>query len=292
MIRRPRPMSTYSHKEFLMAMSRRKRARLFRGIQYAILVGVIVLIAFTANWSLIGDAFFRFDVVGKMFPDVITVALLNTVIYTALGFSFGLALAIPLALMRLSSVAPYRWIAGAYIEFFRGLPALLVILAVGYGVPIAFPGTILDKYLALMIALGIVGSAYMAETLRAGIQAVPAGQVEAARSLGMSPLKTTVSVVIPQAFKIILPPLTNELILLTKDSSLALFLGASIAEYELTQFGRVALNQFQSLTPVLVAGFCYLIITIPLSYLSRYLERRTGGKKISTPESTGLGVSA
>lgn len=251
---------------------------------------LVVVFAFTANWGLIQQAFFRLEVVREMFPEVITVALLNTVIYTALGFGFGLALAIPLALMRLSSVGPYRWISGAYIEFFRGLPALLVILAVGYGIPIAFPGTILDKYLALMVALGIVGSAYMAETLRAGIQAVPPGQVEAARSLGMSPLKTTVFVVIPQAFKIILPPLTNELILLTKDSSLALFLGASIAEYELTQFGRVALSQFQSLTPVLVAGFCYLIITIPLGYLSRYLERRTGGKKISSPESTGLDV--
>lgn len=273
-----------------MALSRRKRARLIRGIQYAILVALAVVFAFTANWTQIQQAFFRPEVVREMFPEVISVALVNTVIYTALGFGFGLALAVPLALMRLSSVGPYRWISGAYIEFFRGLPALLVILAVGNGVPIAFPGAILNKYLALMVALGIVGSAYMAETLRAGIQAVPPGQVEAARSLGMSPMKTTVSVVIPQAFKIILPPLTNELILLTKDSSLALFLGASVDEYELTQFGRVALNQYQSLTPVLVAGVCYLIITIPLSYLSRYLERRTGGRKISSPESTGLDV--
>lgn len=273
-----------------MAMSPRKRARLIRGIQYAILVALIAVLAFTADWATIQQNFFQLEVVRDMFPEVITVALVNTVIYTALGFGFGLALAIPLALMRLSSVAPYRWISSAYIEFFRGLPALLIILAVGNGVPLAF-GLILEKYVALMIALGIVGSAYMAETLRAGIQAVPTGQVEAARSLGMSPLKTIVSVVIPQAFKIILPPLTNELILLTKDSSLALFLGASVAEYELTQFGRVALNQFQSLTPVLVAGFCYLIITIPLSYLSRYLERRTGGKKISSPESTGLSVT-
>lgn len=275
-----------------MALSRRKRARLIRGIQYGLLVVLVAVFSLTADWSRIQQAFFRPEVVREMFPDVITVALVNTVIFTALGFGFGLALAIPLALMRLSSVGPYRWFSGAYIEFFRGLPALLVILAVGNGIPIAFPGVILDKYLALMVALGIVGSAYMAETLRAGIQAVPPGQIEAARSLGMSPAKTTVWVVIPQAFKIILPPLTNELILLTKDSSLALFLGATVAEYELTQFGRVALNQYRSLTPVLVAGLCYLMITIPLSYLSRYLERRTGGRKISSPEAPGLEVSA
>ncbi|MCT2586419.1 amino acid ABC transporter permease [Actinophytocola gossypii] len=268
-----------------MAMSKRKRAKVIRWVQYGILIAVILVVAFTANWDKIRTTFFDLEVAASLFPEVITVGLVNTLIYTGLGFAFGLGLALVLALMRLSTVRPYRWLAGIYIEFFRGLPALLVILAVGTGIPLAF-NTFLDKYVALMIALGIVASAYMAETLRAGIQAVPKGQVEAARSLGMSPARTMVTIVIPQAFKIILPPLTNELILLTKDSSLALFLGASITEYELTQFGRVALNDSRSLTPVLVAGLCYLAITIPLSYLSRYLERRTGGKKIGTPEST------
>jgi polar amino acid transport system permease protein len=275
-----------------MALSKRRRAQVVRSVQYAILVAVVLVIAFTANWGRVQKAFFDLETAGSMFPDVITVALVNTVIYTALGFSFGLVLGMILALMRLSQVRVYRWLAGAYIEFFRGLPALLVILAVGSGIPIAFPGVILNKYVALMIALGMVAAAYMAETLRAGIQAVPIGQVEAARSLGMSPTRTMTWVIIPQAFKVILPPLTNELILLTKDSSLALFLGSTVAEYELTQFGRVALNQSRSITPVLIAGLCYLIITIPLSYLSRYLERRTGGRKIATPESTGLEVSA
>ena len=272
-----------------MAMSKRKRARVTRWVQYGILVAVILVVAFSANWTKIRTTFFDLEVARDMFPEVITVGLVNTVIFTALGFGFGLGLALVLALMRLSTVRVYRWISGIYIEFFRGLPALLVILAVGTGVPLAF-GTFLDKYVALMIALGIVASAYMAETLRAGIQAVPRGQVEAARSLGMSPGRAMVTIVIPQAFKIILPPLTNELILLTKDSSLALFLGASVSEYELTQFGRVALNESRSLTPVLVTGVCYLIITIPLSYLSRYLERRTGGGKIGTPESTEVKV--
>ena len=92
------------------------------------------------------------------------------------------------------------------------------------------------------LALGLVGGAYMAETIRAGIQAVPKGQTEAARSLGMSQTWAMVSIVIPQAFRIILPPLTNELILLTKDSSLVYLLGLSAASAELTKFGRDALN--------------------------------------------------
>jgi polar amino acid transport system permease protein len=177
--------------------------------------------------------------------------------------------------MRLSSIAVYRVVAGAYIEFFRGLPALLVVITIGFGVPLAF-GTILDRTVSITIALGIVGSAYIAETIRAGIQAVPAGQVEAARSLGMSPARTMVFIVIPQAFRVVLPPLTNELILLTKDSSLAFLLGTTLAQQELAQFGRAALNEVRSLTPLLVVGLCYLIITIPLSYLARRLERRFG----------------
>lgn len=257
-------------------LSKRQRTRLIRGVQYAILVLIVVVFALTANWSRIRTAFFDLEVARGMFPEVITVALKNTVVYTALGFAFGLALALVLALMRLSSVGVYRWVARTYIEFFRGLPALLVFLAVGSGVPLAFPGTILNRYVAIMLALGIVAAAYMAEVIRAGIQAVPRGQVEAARSLGMSPAKTMIWIVIPQAFKIILPPLTNDLVLLTKDSSLALFLGSSILQQELTQFGRQTLNQSRSLTPMLVVGLCYLIITIPLSILSNRLERQYG----------------
>ena len=90
----------------------------------------------------------------------------------------------------------------------------------------------------MALALGLVGAAYMAETIRAGIQAVPKGQMEAARSLGMSHARAMISMVIPQAFRIILPPLTNELVLLFKDSSLRLVLGVTLDERELTKFGR------------------------------------------------------
>ena len=269
-----------------MAMSKRKRAQVFRWIQYGILVVIVLLVAILADWGRLAATFFSVDDAAAMFPEVITVGLKNTVVYTASGFALGLALGLVLALMRLSSVAPYRWISGLYIELFRGLPALLVLLSIGYGIPLAFPGTFLDKYTAVMLGLGIVSSAYIAETRRAGIQAVPKGQVEAARSLGMSTTRTTFTIVIPQAFKIILPPLTNELIMLTKDSSLAYVLGASLLELELTQMARQEMNSAQSLTPFVVAGLGYLVLTIPLSYLSRYLERRTGGVKISTPEST------
>src|SRR5690606_8367234 len=96
-----------------MAMSPRKRARLIRAIQYAVLVAAIALLVVLADWDKIQQAFCQGDVARAMCPGVIAVALVNTLIYTGLGFVFGLALAVRLALMRLSSVGPYRWIAGA-----------------------------------------------------------------------------------------------------------------------------------------------------------------------------------
>lgn len=259
-----------------MALTRRQRRAAFRGAQYALLLVIVLALAFTANWSQVKRAFFDWDAARQQFPDIVTVALKNTVVYTALGFSLGLALGLVLALMRLSSVGPYRWFARAYIEFFRGLPALLIFIAVGTGIPLAFPGTFLPRNGAIMVALGIVSAAYMAETIRAGIQAVPRGQVEAARSLGMTPGRTLASVVIPQAFRIVLPPLANELIMLTKDSSLAFLLGSTPDQQELAQFSRQALLQAKGLTPIVVAGLCYLVVTIPLSLLQQRLERRYG----------------
>ena len=258
-----------------MAMSPRKRAQISRGVQYAILAVALILVVVLADWTTIRSQFLAPDILPKLFPEIITVALKNTVLYTLGAFSFGLVLGLILALMRLSSVAPYRWIATAVIEFFRGVPALMVFIAFQYGIPIAFgfllPGGIFGT---VTIALGLVGAAYMAETIRAGIQAVPKGQMEAARSLGMSEGRAMISIVIPQAFRIILPPLTNELILLTKDSSLVYVLGLAAADYELTAFGRDGLSAYVNLTPLFAAAMAYLLITIPLSIVVRRMEAR------------------
>ena len=254
-------------------MKRRQRARAMRAAQYLALLLAVGALVVLADWQRIGDAFFDVDVIGELFPEIITVALKNTVLYTLCAFAFGLVLGLVIALMRLSPVAAYRAMATVYIEFFRGVPALLVLIGFGYGIPIALntevPGGVLGT---ITIALGLVAAAYMAETFRAGIQAVPKGQMEAARSLGMSHTRAMVSIVIPQAFRIILPPLTNELILLTKDSSLVYLLGVTLPTRELAKFGRDSLNQYVSMTPILIAGLAYLIITVPLGIVVRRLE--------------------
>ncbi|WP_433824541.1 amino acid ABC transporter permease [Actinoplanes sp. CA-015351] len=264
-----------------MTLSPRRRRRVVRVAGYVIFVLLILLVVSAADWGTLSEAFFRRDIAESMFPEAITVALRNTIAYTLLAFVFGLTLGLILALLRLSSVAPYRWFATAYIELFRGLPALLVLFMVGYGVPLAFPDREIPGgvYGSVAVGLGLTAAAYMAETIRAGIQAVPKGQLEAARTLGMSHTRAMVSIVLPQAFRIVIPPLTNEIILLTKDTSLVYVLGVTPTTIELTKFAGDTLNTRVNPTPLVVAGLLYLVITLPLSQLVRGLERRAARER-------------
>ena len=249
--------------------SPRQKQKLFRYAQYALLAVIALAAILLADWKTLSQQVFNLDVAAQQFPDVITVALKNTLLYTTLGFIVGLSGGLLLALMRISSIAPYRWIATLYVELFRGIPALLVFFAFGYGIPLAFKIRFVDNLIPVTLSLGMVSAAYISEVLRAGLQAIPKGQMEAARSLGMSHTRAMISIIIPQAFRVVLPPLTNEVILLTKDSSLVYLLGVTVSQYELAKFGREGLTAANAgLTPLVVAGLCYLIITVPLGQLS------------------------
>jgi polar amino acid transport system permease protein len=253
-------------------LGRRQRERLFRGGMYLVFVAALITLLWIADWPVIRRNFFNPEIAARMFPDVLLVAARNTILYTFLAFTFGLVFGLVLALMRLSTIKPYRWLATVYIEIFRGLPALLTIILVGFGIPIAF-GTRWHVLVNITLGLGIVAAAYMAETIRAGIEAVPKGQMEAARSLGMSKSRAMFSVIIPQGFRIIIPPLTNELVLLIKDTSLLFVLGTTPATKELLKFGRDLLSTTANATPLIVVGAVYLLITVPMTQLVAVLER-------------------
>jgi polar amino acid transport system permease protein len=260
-----------------MALKRTTKSRLYRYSVYAVLIAVLVWAVVSTDWEKIGKLFFNPEVAAKMFPGIITTALVNTLWFTAVAFFGGLVLGIVLALLKLSSIGPFRWIATIWIELFRGLPAILTIFAVTFILPIALgiSGRDLGGPVVLgLIGLVLVASAYMAETIRAGIQAVPKGQTEAARSLGMSPMKTTFWIIIPQGFRIIIPPLTNEFVLLLKDTSLLFVAGTFIWSKELTTFARDASTQNTNATPLIMAALLYLIVTIPLTRYTAWLERR------------------
>ncbi len=257
--------------------AKRQRARLGRLAAYALGLAAVVGFGLFADWERIGDKYFDWERAKAMFPDLVTIAAKNTLIITALSFAGAVALGLLAALMRLSSIRAYRWAAAVFIEIFRGLPALLTITLVGFLTPIAL-GFQWPQWFGVnnggVVALSLVGGAYLAETVRAGIQAVPKGQIEAARSLGMSHGQTLRRVVIPQAFRIVIPPLTNEFVLLLKDTSLLSILGVAIDQKEITKFSRDAAQKGFNGTPLVVGGLMYLVITIPLTRLVARLERR------------------
>ncbi|HEY9410506.1 MAG TPA: amino acid ABC transporter permease [Jiangellaceae bacterium] len=256
-------------------MRKSTKRRLSRGALYAVFVAAVVVVVLGADWERLREQFFQLDIAKEQLPEIITIATRNTILFTLIAFVGGVVVGLLMALMKMSDVTPYRWFATGYIELFRGLPALLTIFAMAYVLPIGFGVRL--PYGAVgagLVGLILVAGAYMAETIRAGIQGVPKGQTEAARSLGMSPTRTTFSVILPQAFRIIIPPLTNEFVLLIKDTSLLFIAGSTLQTKELTTFTRDGLSTYANGTPLLMAALLYLLITVPLTRLVAVLERR------------------
>jgi len=156
-----------------------------------------------------------------------------------------------------------------YVEVIRGTPLLAQLFLVYFGLPSL--GINLPPFTAAVIAMGINSGAYVTEIFRGGIQSIERGQMEAARSLGLSYLQAMRYIILPQAFKRILPPLGNEFIAMLKDSSLA----STIAIAELMRVGReITSRTFRSFEVLAVVALLYLAITLPLSLVVRYTERR------------------
>jgi polar amino acid transport system permease protein len=252
-------------------VTKRRRQQLVRGALYVLLLGGLALAVDAADWERLLFYFGDLEVARGMFPEAITIAMRNTILYTASAFVFGFALGLVLALMKISTIPPYRWLATIYIEIFRGLPALLTIYAVAFIVPLAF-GIRWNDLQKITVGLGLVAAAYLAETLRAGIEGVPKGQMEAARSLGMSHGWAMTSIIVPQGFRLVIPPLTNELVLLIKDTALVFVIGVTLTSKELTKFGTDIARTEP--TALWVTGLLYLALTVPLTQLVRVLERR------------------
>ena len=260
-------------------MSRQRRNLILQWLAFAVgLAAVALFLWLTIEWGELKRLFFNGEVFRDQFPTMITEGIRNTLIYTLIGFGGGLVLGLIAALMRRSSVPPARALALTYVDVMRSLPALLIIIIVGFGLPLAFgsnlPTWANSNFAAGGFALALVSGAYLAETIRAGLEAVPKGQTEAARSLGMKVSQTTFTIVLPQAFRIIIPPLTNEFILLLKDSSLISVLGIVVGQRELTTIGRQVSNSTGNYTPLIAAALCYICVTLPLTFLVRRLERR------------------
>lgn len=193
-----------------------------------------------------------------------------TIVLAFFAVLFGTLLGLGITLLRRSKFKPISFIATAYVEFVRGTPLLVQIYIIYIGLPqligIDFPDMTTG-----IIALALNSSAYVSEIIRAGIDAVDKGQMEAARSLGMSQGLAMFQVVIPQAFKNILPALGNEFISVIKESSMVSVIGVAELMYNA---GTVRGNTALGLEPVIVAAVIYFVITFTLTRVLGVIERR------------------
>lgn len=189
------------------------------------------------------------------------------------GLVVALAGGLVLALLVQSSNRPLRWLGIAYIELIRGTPALAQLFILYFG--LADYGLRLPPLAAAIIGLGMNGSAYLAEVFRAGILAVNRGQTEAALSLGMTPAVTLHYVVLPQAVRVMLPPMCNYAVQLLKDTSLV----SAVAAPEIMFRARnLVMETYDSMTIYLLVAAIYLTISIPLSHLANSLQQRLGAR--------------
>ena len=212
---------------------------------------------------------FNFDLIVRSLPLLLAGALV-TVQITALSVAFGLFIGMLMSLARLSNKWIFRAFATAYVDFVRGTPLLVQIFIIYFALPLIV-GQRVDPFIAAITACSINSGAYVAEIFRGGIQSIDKGQMEAGRSLGMTWAQTMRYIILPQAFKRIIPPLGNEFIAMLKDSSLVSVIGFE----ELTRSGQLIIARtYASFEIWTIVAFIYLVMTFTISRLVAYLERR------------------
>lgn len=201
--------------------------------------------------------------------DALLSGLGYTLLASVIALIASLIIGTAFALMEISLHKWVRVIGKAYVEFIRNIPLLVIAMAFYVIVPQFIMQ--MDGFTAGTIGLTIYTSAFIAETVRAGIQSVPNGQMEGARSNGLSYIQAMTHVVFPQAIKLVIPPLGNQFINLVKNSSVLAF----VAGFDLMYQGKLIANAtFNTFDTYLAVGVLYLVITMPMSYAMRYLEKR------------------
>ena len=212
---------------------------------------------------------FNFDLVVNSFP-LLLVGAGVTIKITALSVALGVVIGLFVGIARISRIKLLRVLAAIYVDFFRGTPLLVQIFLVYFALPV-ITGQRVDPFVAAIGSCGINSGAYVAEIFRAGIQSIDKGQMEAGRSFGMTWVQTMRYIIVPQAFKRVIPPLGNEFIALLKDSSLVSVIGFE----ELTRRGQLIIAKtYGSLEIWLSVAVIYLAMTLTISRFVAYLERR------------------
>ncbi|MBR1885573.1 MAG: amino acid ABC transporter permease [Schwartzia sp.] len=211
----------------------------------------------------------NFELMGQALPLLLTGAGV-TVQITALSVLLGIVIGLFVGIARISTYRVVHLTAAVYVDFLRGTPLLVQIFLVYFALPVV-TGQRIDPFFAAIAACSINSSAYVAEIFRAGIQSIDEGQMEAGRSLGMTWVQTMRYIIVPQAARRVIPPLGNEFIALLKDSSLVSVIGFE----ELTRRGQLIIARtYASLEIWLCVAIIYLVMTVSISRLVAWLERR------------------
>lgn len=204
------------------------------------------------------------------YGDILLEGFLNTLIASVVALFFSTIIGTFFGVFKVAQNRMLNTLAAIYIQLFLNLPLLVIVLFFYIAFPMYVTG--IDGFTAGIIGLTLYTSAFIAETVRAGIQSVPAGQMEAGLSTGFTYWESMRYIVLPQAIKIVIPPLGNQFINLVKNSSIL----AMVAGLDLMYYGDlIASETFNVFDTYILVAFLYLIITLPLTYLMQYLERRT-----------------
>jgi ectoine/hydroxyectoine ABC transporter permease protein EhuC len=215
------------------------------------------------------DYVFKWQVVTDNWVFLIQ-GVLQTLMVTGISLSLSIVLGLAIGLMRISKKRAVTKIAGVYVEVFRNTPALVQLIWVYYCLPV-LTGINLDPTTSCIVALSVNGAAYIAEIFRAGIQAVPSGQAEAARSVGMSYAMSMRKIILPQAFRHMIPPFVNEAVSLLKYSSLVSVLGVADLTYQAQTLSTTTFRPIEIFTFI---GVVYFFLCWAISSAAQVLERR------------------
>lgn len=215
----------------------------------------------------IGYYFFNFGLIAQYWPEIIQgfwVTLQMAVLTVVIGIALGLGLAV----LRLYNIRPLNWVIVFYVDFFRAIPQLVIIVLIYFALPYA--QIVLEPFAATVFALSLVLSAFAEEIFWASIASIPRGQWEAGRSTGLGFNRTLFHIVLPQAFRVSIPPLTNRAIGLTKGTTL----GSVIAVPELLNVTSSIQSNVANPTALTVGAILFIVLFLPFVRFTRWLERR------------------
>ena len=258
---------------------RRKLSRkqsLIAAVSSLLVLGTLTIILITSpGWEVVKATFFDIQYGKEVFPTVLKGLWINLQLTFFGGIAIGI-IAMGLALLRTTkspALTPFRFLATAYVDIFRGAPLILIILLVGFGVPALRLQGISSNVIVLgTIAVVLTYSAYVAEVIRSGILSIHPSQRAAARSLGLTTGQTMRFVVLPQALRRVVPPLLNDFVSLLKDTGLVSILGVTDA----VRAAQINASRTFNYTPYVVAAILFLLITIPMTrYTDRAIRQRT-----------------